>query len=317
MSPYNTNRTANQSEQPVRAQSSAVAAVPAYRVGVVETTVAPRVANEASVSLTFSGLASFMFTEYFKGILFVALSTVFIFALPAYLSRPAKAKAMLGRAFKRLIDIVGSIAGLILTAPVWLILPIVIELDSSGPVFYSQLRVGINRRKKNRRFHQKSDVIDKRDRDRRRDDCFGRPFMVYKFRTMVANAEKSTGPVWAAKNDCRVTRIGAFLRKSRLDEIPQFINVLKGDMSLVGPRPERPTFVSELSGKIDGYTDRLQVKPGLTGLAQVEGGYDTSVASVAEKVRYDLEYINNWSVWTDIKIMLKTVIVVFTGRGAQ
>lgn len=258
-----------------------------------------------------------MFTEYFKGILFVALSTVFIFALPAYLSRPAKAKAMLGRAFKRLMDIVGAIVGLILTTPVWLILPIIIKLDSPGPVFYSQLRVGINRRKKNRRFHQKSDVIDKRGRDRRREDCFGRPFMVHKFRTMVANAEKSTGPVWAAKNDCRITRIGAFLRKTRIDEIPQFINVLKGDMSLVGPRPERPTFVSDLSGKVAGYTDRLQVKPGLTGLAQVEGGYDTSLSSVAEKVKYDLEYINNWSIWTDIKIMLKTVMVVLTGRGAQ
>ena len=130
------------------------------------------------------------------------------------------------------------------------------------------------------------------------------------------NAEKTTGPVWATKNDTRITAIGAFLRKTRIDEIPQFINVLMGDMSLVGPRPERPSFVSDLTGKVEGYATRLQVKPGLTGLAQVSSGYDSSIASVTEKVQYDIDYIENWSVWLDIKILLKTVVVVLTGRGA-
>jgi lipopolysaccharide/colanic/teichoic acid biosynthesis glycosyltransferase len=134
---------------------------------------------------------------------------------------------------------------------------------------------------------------------------------------MVDDAEKASGPVWASKNDPRVTRLGAFLRKSRLDEIPQFINVLRGDMSLVGPRPERPTFVAELSSKIDNYHRRLEVKPGLTGLAQVTCGYDTSVESVARKLEYDLHYIDRWTPWLDIKIILRTVVVVLTGRGAN
>ena len=200
--------------------------------------------------------------------------------------------------------------------PFWIILPVLIKLDSRGPVFYTQLRVGVNRRGKDRRYHQKADVVDRRGRERRREDYQGRLFRVIKFRTMVHNAEKHSGPVWASKNDSRVTRAGAFLRKARMDEIPQFLNVLRGDMSLVGPRPERPNFVRELSGQVDDYNNRLKVKPGLTGLAQVEAGYDSSVATVAEKVRYDLEYIENWSLWTDIKILLKTVKVVLTGKGA-
>jgi len=133
---------------------------------------------------------------------------------------------------------------------------------------------------------------------------------------MVANAETRTGPVWATRGDARITRLGAILRKTRMDEIPQFVNILIGDMSLVGPRPERPAFVKDLSEKIDQYSRRLEVKPGLTGLAQVEGEYDSSVITVAEKVKYDLEYIDNWTIWSDIRIMFKTVIVVLTGKGA-
>ena len=144
----------------------------------------------------------------------------------------------------------------------------------------------------------------------------GRPIRVIKFRTMIADAEKKCGPVWATKNDPRITRLGNFLRKTRLDEVPQFINVLKGDMSLVGPRPERPVFVEDLCSKVENYDKRLQVKPGITGLAQVENGYDSSVTSVVRKVHYDLKYIQNWSLWSDVKILLKTVVVVVTGKGA-
>lgn len=217
---------------------------------------------------------------------------------------------------KRTMDIVGSLVGLMLTIPLWLVVPVIIKLDSPGPVFYTQTRIGLNRRRKQRRLYQKAEVVDKRSRDRRRLDYMGKPFKVYKFRTMVNEAEKGSGPIWASKGDPRITRIGRLLRLTRIDEIPQFLNVLKGDMSLVGPRPERPSFVLDLSTKIKGYSNRLNVKPGLTGLAQVENGYDSSLASVVQKVRYDLEYIENRSMWKDIKIMLKTVIVVFTGKGA-
>ena len=134
---------------------------------------------------------------------------------------------------------------------------------------------------------------------------------------MVSDAEKSSGPVWAKKNDPRITRLGNILRKSRLDEIPQFLNVLRGEMSLIGPRPERPKFVQELSTQVDDYTRRLEVKPGLTGLAQVSAGYDDSISSVVKKVKSDIEYIDNWSLWMDIKIILKTVKVVLTGKGAN
>jgi lipopolysaccharide/colanic/teichoic acid biosynthesis glycosyltransferase len=133
---------------------------------------------------------------------------------------------------------------------------------------------------------------------------------------MVADAEKKCGPVWATRNDPRITRLGNFMRKTRLDEIPQFINILKGDMSLVGPRPERPMFVEELSSQVEDYDRRLRVKPGLTGLAQVESEYNSSVASVIKKVQYDLQHIQNMGFWQDFRIILKTVVVVITGRGA-
>jgi lipopolysaccharide/colanic/teichoic acid biosynthesis glycosyltransferase len=272
--------------------------------------------SSSALSLSFADYVNYLFVEYFKGILFVALSIFFIFAVPSLIAKPSGVKGMLRKALKRGIDILGALIGLILTLPLWLVLPILIKLDSPGPVFYTQLRVGINRRKRERRYHQRADVTDRRARERRRENYMGKPFKVYKFRTMINDAERETGPVWATKNDSRITRVGAFLRKTRMDEIPQFINVLKGDMSLVGPRPERPSFVRELNGKIENYAKRLEVKPGLTGLAQVENGYDASVDTVHRKIKYDLEYIGNWSLWTDLKILAKTVIVVLTGKGA-
>ena len=269
-----------------------------------------------SPSLTLSQSINFLFSEYFKGLFFVILTSLIIFAMPVAVIRHGSIRHLLMGIGKRTMDIVGSVVGLLLTIPFWLVVPLVVKFDSPGPIFYSQTRIGLNRRRRQRRVYQKADTQDKRRRERRRSDLMGRPFKVYKFRTMVNDAERKSGPVWASKGDPRITRIGKFLRKTRIDEIPQFVNVLVGDMSLVGPRPERPNFVLDLSTKIDGYTNRLGVKPGLTGLAQVENGYDSSLASVVRKVRYDLEYIEKRSVWTDIKIMLKTVIVVITGKGA-
>jgi lipopolysaccharide/colanic/teichoic acid biosynthesis glycosyltransferase len=216
---------------------------------------------------------------------------------------------------KRLFDLAGSFIGIVLCLPFFIILPILIKLDSPGPVFYRQLRVGHNRRRGERRSPNGSN-LGRSSRDRRRQDLKGRPFCVIKFRTMIADAEKKCGPVWATHNDPRITRLGHILRKTRLDEIPQFLNVFTGQMSLVGPRPERPKFVEELSAQVENYDQRLMVKPGLTGLAQIENGYDSSVTSVVKKVHYDLQYIQHWSVWQDVKIMLKTVLVVVTGRGA-
>ena len=255
--------------------------------------------------------------EYVLGILFVACSLLFVLLIPAAIAKPERVKVVIGRLFKRGLDIVGALVGLVLSIPVYLILPILIKLDSPGPVFYTQVRVGENRRKKNRRFHQESDATDLRVRDRRRENVMGRTFKVIKFRTMIQDAEKKCGPVWATENDPRITKLGRFMRKTRLDEFPQFINILVGDMSLVGPRPERPNFVADLSTKIENYTDRLNVKPGLTGLAQVECGYDSDIESVSRKVNLDLKYIDKWSLWDDIKIILKTIVVVFTGKGAN
>ncbi len=236
--------------------------------------------------------------------------------MPAALTKPGWLKAFGKSVVKRTLDIIGAIAGLVVFLPVWVLVPIIIKLDSRGPVFYSQTRVGVNRRKGSRRYIHKAGSRELRTEDRRREDYMGKPFNVLKFRTMVQDAEKLSGPVWATKNDDRITRVGRILRKTRLDEVPQFINILTGDMSLVGPRPERPNFVRDLSTRVDDYAHRLTVKPGLTGLAQVENGYDSSIDSVTEKVKFDLHYIRNWSIWSDMKIIAKTVVVVITGKGA-
>ena len=221
------------------------------------------------------------------------------------------------RIIKRLFDVVGAILGIILTLPLWLIITVLIKMDSQGPVFYSQTRVGRNLRRNRRRTSSQDSVGNSRSRERRRDNCFGRTFNLFKFRTMIHDAEKESGPVWAKPNDKRVTRFGAFLRKMRFDELPQFLNVLSGEMSLVGPRPERPAFVTDLTDRIDGYSMRLIVKPGITGLAQIKGGYDSSEATVTMKLGYDLNYIKTWSIWLDIVILFKTVKVVLSGKGAH
>jgi len=216
---------------------------------------------------------------------------------------------------KRAIDIVGAFIGIVLLLPFFVLVSIAIKLDSSGPVFFRQERIGKNRRRTNRRVMDVSDIQNKRLEDRRKTPRFGRPFTIFKFRTMRHDAEKHTGPVWASKNDPRITRVGAFLRATRIDEFPQLFNILKGEMSLVGPRPEREHFITNLRNNIDSYDDRLLVRPGLTGLAQVEHKYDESESDTKVKVGYDINYINELTIFRDVRIIAKTVFVVLSAKG--
>ena len=190
---------------------------------------------------------------------------------------------------KRAIDIAGCIIACILLLPLCLLAAILIKMTSKGPILFKQTRLGKN----------------------------GSPFEIYKFRTMKVDAEKHTGPVWASQNDNRLIPVGNFLRKTHIDEIPQFINVLKGEMSIIGPRPERPFFVEQLKSQVPGYEKRLSVKPGITGLAQVWHRYDETIEDVKKKIKYDLLYIKNVCLWTDLRIMLRTFRVVITGEGAR
>lgn len=194
-----------------------------------------------------------------------------------------------GRVMKRSADVVLSLFGIILTLPVLPFIALGIKLTSPGPVLFRQVRVGQG----------------------------DRPFVLLKFRTMGVDAEKTTGAVWAQKDDPRVTKFGKFLRISRLDEIPQLYNVLKGDMSLIGPRPERPEFVGRLKEIIPYYSERHFVKPGVTGWAQVKYAYGASVDDAIEKLRYDLYYIKNMSLHLDVFIVLETVKVMLFGRGSR
>jgi lipopolysaccharide/colanic/teichoic acid biosynthesis glycosyltransferase len=210
---------------------------------------------------------------------------------------------------RRLFDMTAASLAVIVLAPVMLLVAIAIRLDSPGPIFYTQDRIGINRRRRERR-------TDRRRVDGRRTlVSAGRPFRIWKFRTMRPDAEAG-GPQWAQARDPRVTRVGRFLRKTRLDEIPQFFNVITGDMTLIGPRPERSFFIKMLESEVPHYSKRLLVKPGITGFAQVNNGYDDSVESVKRKVAWDLRYIRGQSLVTDCRILLKTVRTILTGDGA-
>lgn len=213
------------------------------------------------------------------------------------------------RGIKRGLDILVSVIALTAFAALLPLIALIIKLDSRGPVFYRQTRVGINRRSRER------GVTDSRGVDRRKIVSQGLPFEIIKLRTMYVNSEPE-GVRWAHKGDPRVTRVGKWLRRTRLDEVPQFWNVLKGEMSVVGPRPERPPFIELLSGEVPGYLDRLRFKPGITGLAQVELGYDTGVESVQLKVEKDMNYITGFGLRRDLLLLLRTVKVVVTGRGA-
>lgn len=186
---------------------------------------------------------------------------------------------------------------LLLLTPLLVLIAIAIRLTSRGPIIYAQARVGLDRRWR--------DTLALRDR--RSEDLGGQVFTIFKFRTMRVDAEKFSGAVWAQENDPRVTRLGRFLRQFRLDELPQLWNIVRGDMNIVGPRPERPSIVARLREMIPEYRARHRVKPGLTGLAQINQHYDQNLDDVRGKIRWDLEYIRTQSLWLDIAIMLKTV----------
>ena len=198
-------------------------------------------------------------------------------------------KSTYHRVVKAAMDYFLSSVGLIISLPIIALAALAIKIDSSGPIFYRQERVGRN----------------------------GKIFRLIKFRSMKENAEEETGPVWAEENDERVTRVGKILRKLRLDEIPQMVNILRGEMSFVGPRPERPHFVEQLKKEIPFYEKRLVAKPGITGWAQIEYPYGASKEDALEKLKYDLYYLKNISIFSDLSIIFQTVRIVLFGRGAR
>jgi sugar transferase (PEP-CTERM system associated) len=195
----------------------------------------------------------------------------------------------LTRVIKRGIDVLLSLVGVVLAAPFMALTALAVRLESPGPVLYAQERVGEH----------------------------GAVFTLYKFRSMRADAERAGTPIWAKDNDDRVTRVGRVIRLTRLDELPQLWNVLRGDMSFVGPRPERPFFVEQLAEVIPFYRQRHAVKPGVTGWAQVKYRYGASIEDAREKLRYDLYYIKHMSIVFDLTIVLDTVKVILLGKGAK
>jgi len=205
----------------------------------------------------------------------------------------------------RVINITLASIGLLLAAPIMLVFAVLVKLTSAGPIFYVQARVGLDRRGTGRGagFY-----------DRRTRDLGGSPFMIMKFRTMRIDAEKN-GAVWAVRRDARVTAVGRLMRKYRIDELPQLVNVIRGEMNIVGPRPERPSIFSRLCDDIAEYPLRQRARPGITGWAQVNQAYDTSLDDVRTKVRYDLEYIERQGVAEDLMIMARTVPVMIFRKG--
>jgi exopolysaccharide biosynthesis polyprenyl glycosylphosphotransferase len=197
-------------------------------------------------------------------------------------------QAKLAEFSRALVHWMVALIGAILSLPLVLLTAILVKLESRGPVFYKQERVGKN----------------------------GRTFVLMKFRSMRVDAEQD-GPVWASKGDARTTRVGRIIRKIRVDEIPQFWNILKGEMSFVGPRPERPHFVSQLAEEIPFYEQRHLIAPGLTGWAQIKYPYGSSIEDARQKLQYDLFYIKNQSLFLDAIVLFETIKIILFGRGAQ
>jgi lipopolysaccharide/colanic/teichoic acid biosynthesis glycosyltransferase len=219
------------------------------------------------------------------------------------LVRPRAAASSRALKARRLLNVIVAGVALVLVWPLMLLVAIGIKLTSRGPVLYRQLRVG----------------VDRRNGDggnwRRKIDYGGKLFTIYKFRTMNVQPEHANAEVWAQQNDPRVTQLGKVLRKYRLDELPQLINVLRGEMNIVGPRPEQPKIFMRLRERIDRYPERQRVLPGITGWAQINQSYDRDLDDVKRKVELDLEYATRVSAVEDLKIMLRTVPVVVLGKG--
>src|SRR2546428_5552697 len=207
---------------------------------------------------------------------------------------------------RRMLNLAVAAVGLVLALPLMLLIALLIKLTSRGPVLFKQARVGLDRRALSRMGGN----------TRRRIDLGGHPYTMYKFRTMYVDHRNADRQVWAQPDDARVTRIGGLLRRFRLDEVPQLVNVLKGDMNVVGPRPEQPAIFVHLREQIEGYQRRQRVRPGITGWAQIHQGYDRSVDDVRQKLTFDLEYVRRQSAPQDLKIMLRTLPVMVLGRGA-
>jgi len=207
---------------------------------------------------------------------------------------------------RRALNVVVAVVGLVLTIPFMLIVAVALKLTSRGPVLYTQTRVGVDRRNR----------ASSPDISRRRSDVGGRPFRIYKFRTMQAQPAVRPPEVWATPDDPRITPLGRVLRKFRIDELPQLWNVLRGDMNVVGPRPEQPSIFVNLREQIDGYHHRQRVRPGITGWAQVNHNYDRCLDDVKRKVSLDLEYISKQSLAEDLRIMAMTVPVMVFRKGA-
>lgn len=233
-------------------------------------------------------------------------------AAPAVASPPIAATAAAVTApvhrdepLRRTLHFSVALVGLVISTPVMAVVALLVRLTSRGPVIYSQTRVGLDRRGNG------PDQVN----HRRQQDLGGKPFRIYKFRTMTTNAETGSGAVWAQANDPRVTWIGRYLRQYRLDELPQLYNVVRGEMNIVGPRPERPTIFAQLREHIGEYPLRQRAKPGITGLAQINHHYDRCIDDVKTKVSYDLRYIQRQGIIEDLKIMLQTVPVMLFRRG--
>jgi lipopolysaccharide/colanic/teichoic acid biosynthesis glycosyltransferase len=207
---------------------------------------------------------------------------------------------------RRLLNIAVAVVGILLTLPVMLCIAALIKLTSRGPILFTQARIGLDRRALSRAGGN----------TRRQLDQGGEPFTMYKFRTMRVQVENGDRQVWAQPDDMRITAVGRILRKLRLDELPQLFNVLKGDMNVVGPRPEQPAIFVYLREQIEGYQRRQRVRPGITGWAQVNQHYDRTVEDVRNKLSFDLEYLRRQSATEDLKIMLRTLPVMLFRRGA-
>jgi lipopolysaccharide/colanic/teichoic acid biosynthesis glycosyltransferase len=241
----------------------------------------------------------------------------------------------------RIVNIILASVALLILSPLLVLIAVAVKLTSRGPILYTQIRIGVDNRFANdRRVRRERRIgrdrragMDRRARierrsmlnrrvrtamalyGRRHEDIGGHPFRIYKFRSMCVGAECGSGAVWATRADARITPLGRVLRKFRLDELPQLINVLKGDMNLVGPRPERPSIFCRLRTEIPEYPLRQRTRPGITGWAQIRHTYDTCVDDVKKKINFDLEYLRFRSLWRDVTIMVKTIPVVIFRRG--